>query len=102
MVAQRDLLSAFLARSAERHGDKYFVDTTGGLKRLWVGAEPLIVQAVSRMLHESAKGNPLLTSFGLSFKGARRQSGSSQDLTLLVGTRGRMAAEAGTTVTACS
>ncbi len=102
VVAQRDLFSAFLARSAERDGDKYIVDTTGGLKRLWVGAEPLIVQAVSRMLHESANGKPLLASFGLSAKEALRQSGSPHNLTLLVGTRGRIAAEAGNAVTACS
>jgi len=100
--SERPLLSAFLARSAERDGDKYIVDTTGSLKRLWVGAEPLIVQAVLRMLHESANGKPLLASFGLSVKEALRQSGSPHDLTLLVGTRGRMAAEAGNAVTACS
>lgn len=65
VTAQRDLYSAFLGY----HVTNNTLDTSMAA-RSWEGAEPLLMQAVSR-IQQSAKGRVLPASFGI-----RRQSGS--------------------------
>ena len=101
IVAQRDLFSAFLARCTEREDEKSVLDTSRAAK-LWGEAEPLIRQAVSRILDQSAKGGlSLPASFGLS-SAALRQSGSSVKLMLRSETGERTAIKVGDAVAACS
>jgi hypothetical protein len=101
IVAQRDLFSAFLARCTEKQDEKYVLDTSRASK-LWGEAEPLIRQAVSRVLDESANGGPSLpASFGLS-SAALRQSGSPVKLMLRSETGERTAIKVGDVVAACS
>jgi hypothetical protein len=76
VMAQRDLFSAFLARCVNEHN---MLDTSMA-QSLWTGAEPLLRQAVSRII-QSANGKALPSSFGIS----RRQSGSSAEACAAVG-----------------
>lgn len=76
-VAQRDLFSAFLAKCVN---DQNILDISRA-QELWTGTEPLLRQAVSRLI-ESANGKALPSSFGLT----RRQSGSSVYPCAAVGT----------------
>ena len=98
-VAQRDLLSAFLARCVEQQEDKYILDMSR-VKRLWHEAEPLMKQVVSRIEDESASGGAFPASFGL--KSAPRQSGSPVNLMLRPETGGRTTVNSGDAVTVSS
>ncbi len=81
-VVQRDLMSAFLARCVEKKDDKYMLDMSR-VERLWCETEPLMKQAISRILDESASGRAFPASFGLkSLRSAQRQSGSPVNLML--------------------
>ena len=97
-TAQRDLFSAFLARCAEKQGSEYILDTSR-VERLWCEAEPLMRQAVSRIVEQSASGGQLPASFGLK---ALRQSGSPANLMLRSGTGERTPADVGDAVASCS
>jgi len=97
-TAQRDLFSAFLARCAEKQGSEYILDTSR-VERLWCEVEPLMRQAVSRILEQSVSGGPLPASFGLK---ALRQSGSPANLMLRSGTGERTPVDVGDAVASCS
>jgi len=86
VVAQRDLFSAYLARHTDSNG----VLDTSRAKDLWNEVEPLLRQAVSRIM-ESASGKALPSSFGLN----RRQSGLSVNSCAAVGTAERAAIDVG-------
>jgi hypothetical protein len=99
-IAQRDMFSAFLARCTEKDGDKYILDMSR-VQQLWLEAEPLLEQAVSRILEQSASGQALPASFGISSV-SLRQSGSPVNLMLRSETGERTMAKAGDGVTVCS
>jgi len=99
-VAQRDLFSGFLARCAEKQDDKFILDTSK-VEELWCEAEPLMRQAVSRILEQSASGWPLPASFGIAPSSLRR-SGSPVNLVLRTETGEGRAVNIGDAVTLCS
>jgi hypothetical protein len=99
-VAQRDLFSAFLARVSEKQGDKYILDASR-VSHFWAGAEPLMQQAVSRILEQSANGKPLPASFGIAVS-SPRQSGSPVKPGHRTGTGGSTKADVGDAVPASS
>ena len=69
--AQRDLLSAFLARFVVSERDKVRVDISQA-REAWQGAELLLSRTISALQHQTASGGEVPASFELTTRSRSR------------------------------
>ena len=70
-VAQRDLLSAFLARFVVSERDEVHVDISRA-REAWQGAELLLSRTISALQHQTVSGGFVPASFGLTARSRSR------------------------------